>query len=475
MAALRAILEIFGTLDTAVARSDNPDLRESVARLVPGDPDNTGWYAELDAFMFPAGDQTQPGRSSDPPRTEANFALALQDVTQWARTNAEPLSIPEQARLVYGIGAVIHLESLAPGLIPGYAAANEETVDGTLVYQAIRLAAPQATSPSGPSGPPPDPRESLSTIRTLFADRLTSYQEWGDVAGQLASEGLVDPRIAHNLLEGASVVPIDGIKSLVVDTEFTSDDASLNEVKAVVDPRNWHYNYPAFFCSMEGGGRRPDNWRRVLETVGAAQVPYSRRLRTNLKFFKSERNDPGHYAAQLDYDLNDPVPDPAGDGQIDVDRGFINMRAKVDPDTKGVVVRTRKVAHIKGIRPETQSRFCLVFGYTAGALDMLIGPATDPNRVVANYYPWADTDDYPVLNAVPKAPSSNSAASTAFRMAVGFSEDLMVKNLDLADKWMSGDLTLKDLADYSTEFGGRLAGDPWKFLQAINKPKGGGA
>jgi hypothetical protein len=473
MAALRSILEIFGSLDTAAVRSNNPEIRTAVAALVPGDPDNTGWYAELDAFMFPGGDRTLTGRSAEPPRADADFALALQDVTDPARTSVEPLSIPEQARLVYGIGAAVHLENVAPGSIPGYAAATAENVDGSLMFQAIRLAAPRETSTSGPSGRPLD-RDGLAAITDMFVTDLTSYQEWRGVAERLVQQGFLDSRVAHNLVEGASVVPIKGIKSLVVDTEFTSDDATLNQVKAVVDPRNWHYNYPAFFCDMAAKGKRSDDWRRVLETVGAAAVPYSRRLRTNLKFFKTEHNAPGDCWAHLDYDLNDPVPDPLGDGQIDVDRGYINMLAKGDPDTPGVVIRTRKVAHIKGIRPETQARFCLVFGYTAGALDMLIGPATDPNRDVAKYYPWADTDDKPV-QAPKQAPSSNSVASTAFRMAVGFSEDLMVKNLDLADKWMSGDLTVKDLADSAAEFGARLAGDPWKFLQAISPPpKGGG-
>jgi hypothetical protein len=483
MAALRAILEIFGTLDIAAERSENPEVRAAVAALIPGDPDNTGWFAELDAFMFPGGDRTQLGRSADPPRTEADLNLALQDATDPTRNADEPLSVPELARLIYGIGAATRVESIAPGSIQGFAAAYDG--DGTLteapVVTAFRLAAPQATSTSGPSGPPRDPREGLGDVRALFAASFTGYDQWQDVATNLVEQGLVDPRIAHNLLEGASVVSIKGIKSLVVDTQFDTDDATLNQVKAVADPRNWHYNYPAFFCDMEGKGPRSDTWRQVLETVGAAEVPYSRRLRTNLKFFKRELNDApnGDCWAHLDYDLNDPVPDPLGDGQIDVDRGYINMRAKaapdgtVDPDKKGVTIRTRKVAHIKGIRPETQARFCLVFGYTAGALDMLIGPATDPNRDVSKYYPWADVNDKP-RKVVPPPPSTNSVASTAFKMAVSYSEDLMVTNLDLTDKWLSGQLSLKDLADSSSEFGARLASDPWKFLQAIIPPKKGG-
>ena len=48
-------------------------------------------------------------------------------------------------------------------------------------------------------------------------------------------------------------------------------------------------------------------------------------------------------------------------------------------------------------------------------------------------------------------------------------------SLDLADMWLSGKLTLQDVADYSSRVSARLASDPFKFLQAVSRPKGGGA
>jgi hypothetical protein len=63
------------------------------------------------------------------------------------------------------------------------------------------------------------------------------------------------------------------------------NEVTLNQLKAVVDPRNWHYDYPDFFCSMEYKGLRTDGWRRVLERVGICQ--YSPLvLRTMLKFYR---------------------------------------------------------------------------------------------------------------------------------------------------------------------------------------------
>lgn len=478
MSALRSILELFGTLDTAVARSNDPQVLETVNSLIPGDPANTGWFPELDAFMFPGGNTTDTtlGRVFDPPRAEADFALALVDIIDFAQASPdpEPLTIPEKARLAYGIAAANRLNAVVPGSVPGWI--DDEDALNTLLIEAFQYAAPLV---EGSSGPLADTREALGTsineVRSLFAG-LAGFEAWGGVARALADAGFIDPRAAHTLVESATVVPIDGIKSLIIDTEFESDDVTLNQVKAVVDPRNWHRNYPAFFEKMDPKGKRTDTWRKVVETVGVTAIPYSRRLRTHLKFFKSETTVAYKHAARLDYDLNDPVPDELGDKQIDVDRGYINMRGKGQtPDDPGVVVRTRKVAHIRGIRPETQARFAFIFGYTAGALDMMIGSATRPGRTEPPYYPWADKDDYPpdALQAAP--PAGNTVASTAFKMAVKFAEDVTVRNLDLADKWLSGDLKIQDLADYSNEFGARLAGDPWKFLQAINQPKGGGS
>jgi hypothetical protein len=53
-------------------------------------------------------------------------------------------------------------------------------------------------------------------------------------------------------------------------------------------------------------------------------------------------------------------------------------------------------------------------------------------------------------------------------------QELSVKQFDLADKWLAGQLTVADLTQFSAEVGARIASDPWKFLQAISQPKGDG-
>ena len=50
-------------------------------------------------------------------------------------------------------------------------------------------------------------------------------------------------------------------------------------------------------------------------------------------------------------------------------------------------------------------------------------------------------------------------------------QDLTNGYFDVAQKWLSGSLTLTDLADYTTRVSGELASSPWKYLQAMTTPR----
>ena len=203
-----------------------------------------------------------------------------------------------------------------------------------------------------------------------------------------------------------------------------------------------------------------------------------------LKFFKTtvNPNGPGKYEARLDYELNDPFPTAPSDGKITVDHGFINMWTgdNGDPNLPPVYVRTRKVCHIDGLRPYTQKRFVCLFGYALIMFEMLFGSALNPDP---NAFAWDDPANEPVSDPIlpppgasgaKKPPSDNSVASTAISQVAKYVEELTVKQFDLADQWMAGQLTLADLAQHSAEVGARIASEPWKFIQAITQPKGGG-
>lgn len=486
MSVLRAILELQGSLDTATVRTGDRRVAEIADRFLPGCSANPEWYRELLAFVLPGV-----------PQVDADPARAIRELID-APGTPRPTA-PQASRLMYALGAVTHLIANVPDGV------TLPFVDPTiprwrnLLAELLPLLAPDNRDPdpgssSGTSDRPAPPAArgdaafeadttfeaeiEVEAVIALFANQFTRWQDWYEVAQALVALGVLSADAAAVPLCLPTVVTIDGRAAIVVDTEFTSHDVSLNQVKAVADPRNWGGNYPAFFCHMDYRNLRTDGWRRVLETVGicAFLPPVGIRLRTMLKSYKTTVDPPGNPSARLDYDLNDPVPDPFGDGQITIDRGYINMRApEGDPDQPPVQLRTRKVVRIEGIRPYVQARFVCIFGYAHAAMEMLLGAAKRPTTQGEYRYPWLDTPEIPGT-AGPSASAphpEHSAASTVITMTAECVQEMSTAQLAVTDKWMNGQLTLADLAQYSAEVGARLAGEPWRILLALSKPKGG--
>ena len=472
MSTLQAILELQGSLDTAVIRSADPMVPEIADAFLPGASSNPGWYREIQAFMFPGGGDHGVDADADP-------ITALENLVAEQHGDRPAPTIPEAARLIFSLGAVIRLTGQVP-TEPYFRSDPAADFNSGLLDEVFSLVAPPSHS-SDDGGA----RGTMTDVVELFREEFTGWRAWYTVANQLVEMELLRAEIATVPMCLPSVVTIDGIESVVVDTELSTDAVSLNALKAVVDPRNWHKDYPDFFCAMEYKGLRSDGWRKVLEHVGFCDIDpdISPRLHTMLKFYKSTVNGPDRYEARLDYDLNDPVLIPPGDGKITVDRGFINMwSTKNDPAQKGVGVRTRKVAHIEGLRPYTMKRFVCAFGYGFAVAEMLFGSAAEYKAGNTGYTPWEDpateTPEQGTQASQLQGPGTgptphadNSVASTAISMIAKCVQDLSVKQFDLADKWLAGQLTVEDLAQHTADIGARIASDPWKFIQAISQPK----
>ena len=119
-----------------------------------------------------------------------------------------------------------------------------------------------------------------------------------------------------------------GHPCLVLTTEFTSQDVSLDQLKDVIDPLNWGKCLSSFFCKMEGKENRKDGWSRVLEHVSTTCWNPQTHLQTPLKYWKSQGQDEQSQqpTACINYALDDdPCPDAKGDGVFVVDEGFIRM------------------------------------------------------------------------------------------------------------------------------------------------------
>jgi hypothetical protein len=482
MSTLLAILEFQGCLDTAVIKTQDPRVMEAADAFLPGTSANTQWYREIEAFMFPRG---RPGDNE--PRVDANPVRAMTELQTWWNEGKRRPTPPEASRLIYGVGAVVHLLRTVPMDPMPFPDPLEQGNNRNLLLQTFALTAGEDPAPENALRLY---EERFDPIVDLFATEFNGWKDWYKVARTLATDHfkVLTAQAASVPMCLPSVVTVDGIESVVVDTELSSDYVSLNALKAVVDPRNWAKDYPSFFCEMQDKGTRLDHWRKVLEYVGFCNFDdhISPRLRTMLKFYKTTVNGPDRYEARLDYDLNDPVLIPPGDGKITVDRGFINMwSTKNDPTKKGVAVRTRKVAHIEGLRPYTMKRFVCAFGYGFAVAEMLFGSAANYKGGDTDYTPWEDpatetpeqgsqASQVQGSGTAPEPHPENSVASTAISMVAKCVQDLSVKQFDLADKWLAGQLTVEDLAQHTAEVGARIASDPWKFIQAISqsKPKG---
>ena len=266
-----------------------------------------------------------------------------------------------------------------------------------------------------------------SVVNTCSRRSSTAAQAFSAVATQLAADGLIDQsRWCRSSTPRSS--PSTG--SLRSSSTPSSPRTCSNAFKAVVIRAT---GKPPGLLLRDDHGRAP----RVPRLATRPRDRWCRRVGSGWIRHKSELNAPGRYEARLDYDLNDPCPDAQGDP---TDRRRLRLHQHVRPANR---IRTvswcapEKVAHINGIKPETQARFAFIFGYTTGAREMLFGPAMNPDPTF-DYYSWADEEDGAPSalgsSARPSSPSHHSVASTALRMVVEYAEDMSVMNLDLADR-----------------------------------------
>jgi hypothetical protein len=461
MAVLRSLLELYGGLDHALLRSDDPDVHEHVDNLFPGASANRGWYDELHRFLS-RGRAAPPLDISDP--SQALKAIAAKH---------ESLTTRQKSRLYFGIAAHARLLKKAPNALPHLKPEFLETL-----ATGLAVVGPEKTPYAKLS---PEGKEALHDHVDHIGNKFERRSSFEDICSYGCTNQFLHPDVAKVRPCRASIVTVDGIRCVVVDTDTPSDDISLDDLKAIVDPRNWHNDYPEFFLGMEPfGPRRPDGWGRVRETVGLGDVELVRQIVTALKYYKSEGKV--EKKARVDYDLDDPTPS-RGDGQVLVDRGFINMectRPDKDPAQHGVRVRTRKVVHIRGLRPYTQQRLVCLTGYGTASEDFLFGAAEDRQGPLFSWdTPQTDLDPEPEKGnseegatqskSVPTEPTSHVAQAVA-NVFSDCIEELTNRNVDIFEKWTTGRLDFTDLANYSKHVSGRLMSSPWEFLQSLNDP-----
>jgi hypothetical protein len=473
MAALRSLLALYGALDEAIIRSEDPRVAATVDAFLPMASANTGWYSEIETFFFGADAQPTP-----------DLDAALRDIVIDI-LNGNPLTTPQKSRLFFAVSAITRVRQVSPTAFPSLpppqgeeeseenSEENDEAFDNWVAF---------ALAAVGPEGISEDHRKAQAiSLKDEVAYRFPNRQSFYDFRAYAASQQWIVEETLRIPLCQATIVDIDGIESVVVDTEASSDSVTLNQLKAVVNPYNWHKNYPDFFCDMIACRRpeRGDGWRRVLEQVGFCKVG-GLTLNTLLKYTATEDLQKKPYEARLDYDLDDPRG-PEGDGQVTVDRGFINMWSTANnANAYGVKVRTRKVVHINGFLPYAQARLVCITGYASASNEFLFGAATGSLQDCEEFK-FYDTAVQPAtadqaVNVTAAGPGNtplptDHVGTTAVKLWTDTVRDLTTNYFDLASKWVTGNVRVEDVADYGKQVTSRLVKAPMDFVDAVSKPR----
>lgn len=474
----QANLALYGALDDILAQAiEDGDAETAVLvnQYLPGAIEHQGWSNELREIFG------QPNNSN----IAETVTAALNAVFA---NGAEALTIPDLANLIYVVGALGHFDAANPvgnaGLFTNVLALAG--IEGISQERRLEMAGAFLNDDEG-------------LLKGLYG-----WQAWPDVIQTAADNFWVKEIIATVPQCSTSVVTVKGLECVAIDAEIESNDITFDNLLAVVDPRNWPHAYPGFFCKMDGPAARvpPDKWWNVDETVGFCPVDPDGGLglTQRLRFLKSKQSGKD---ARLDFDLADNQKGCTG--EVLVDRGFVNVTC-THPDGNtskgGVRLKTKKVAHIKGISPYAQAFWLCKLGYGWVAMHLFFGMADRPQ------YSKAEWKDPPVISepdndppdeddendddsgdggavgfaGADDAPPADDELAVATKTAKKLAEVanyLTVTNLDLTKKWLDGGLNFGDLAKYGYEVGGKLAGEPWKWLHEIttatkpSKPPGG--
>jgi hypothetical protein len=334
-------LRVYGAIDEAVSNSGSAAVAETVERYLPGTTGvgQRGWYGEIQRLAA-----RLPRDADDEPLRFPRLDTAFKDLTQadvGVPEDDETLSTRDAANLLY---ATTILRKI------GVEEVGDEHLEGCL--NLVR-----------PEQPAPDATRQFKGL----VDDITGREQWSERMQSASADNLVSPAAAcvEQPCTG-SLRKVNGEYCSVLTTEFDDETVSVDQMKNVVDPLNWHLTC-SFFRSMTPPRDRPINdqgWSRVMEEVGT-----DFRLKTALKYWKGVLPDGGIF---VNYDLDD---DRTGDdGLVQVDSGYIVVQPLVAQQTSalGVRVHTSKEVRIQGVSPTATAAMSCLLGWADMGREMLL-------------------------------------------------------------------------------------------------------
>ncbi len=450
----QSLLALYGALDQAVTGTGDAEIEATVERYLPGSTgENAGWYDQLLGFLGDRSYRVPEREVEEPPAVpDLSAALAtLQDLHGTA-DGAVRLTPVQSSRMVYAIGALSHL--------PSYYPPDEWDERFSETLELARGG-----------------DDLLGLLRRDFRSR----DDFSTVMQFAAQRAWIDAYVALVPLCQTKVKFVRGHLCVVLTTEFESEQVSLDQLKNVIDLRNWDKCLP-FFCWMEPEPiRQSDGWSRVLEHVSTTcSIPGTPQMVTPLKYWKGPAQGVvlPQPSAWVDYLLDDdPAPGEVGDGRMVVDEGFIRMTSTVGNSAAyGVRVRTRKVAGFRNLAFVPAAIFACVMGYGDQGVEMLLGGVA--KRPPGGSAEWTDWDPSTLPASQPGgAPAQptptdgcdpgRSAVEVAVDMLNECIDDMSQQSAAIANKWATGAVPIAETMNFSADLAARLATDPWRYLERL--------
>jgi hypothetical protein len=458
---LQALLALYGALDQAVTNSGDAGIEATVERYLPGGTGaNAGWYDELLGFLASGGTKVGPRSGEEPPDPPglSDALTILQNHRTGLGTARPPLTQLQLSRMVYALGALSHLPA---DYLPER---WESAFSGTLAI----------------AGPGKSGDKLLALLQSQFRTR-SDFSEVMKYAGQ---HGWVSELVAAIPQCETKAMWVCGHLCVVLTTEFSSQQVSLDQLENVIDPLNWAKCLP-FFCEMDEYPNRPDGWSRVLEHVSmTCPIPNTPQMVTPLKYWKGQGNTnppSSQPSAWVDYELDDdPASGETGDGLMLVDQGFIRMTSTVgNSATAGVRVRTRKVAAFRDLAYFPAALFACVMGYGSEGMQMLLGGVSSRATSSTGWTNWDPSTPTGVGGSgQPAQPPecadpTSRAVALAVEMANECIDEMSKKSAAIAAKWASGVVPVAETITYTADLANRLATDPWRYLERLRNPSQG--
>ncbi|MCV7168969.1 hypothetical protein H7I41_03410 [Mycobacterium manitobense] len=398
MADIRSeVTALFGAIDELVVEADadpgtgaNADIVDLAERLLPNTTGlgRQGWFQELQEFF--GSDAVRNPRSrylySFPSAEDARANLNREPNPDrvWNSFQAKEDRHPALARAAFALVAWERLNLLRHGRI-----------DETVMTVLPGLLDPW---PVEPTVPRPGRRDAVGNAEYLLEriERIQDRESWIVLAGEAVSEQFAkDSSRCFGTLEDAG-----GQYCSTLYTECCDDDVTVDQVKAIIHPANWHLCYPKFFHSMTK--QQPyftsDGWWRILEEISAEPEFYT--LKTALIFSLEDDRDKGFY---INYQLD---PNRQGEdkciGIVEIDNGYLWVTPK-NADGTGVRVRTSKEERVNGLSPTATAALGCQLGWGDSAYEMIIAAARNatngdfnPNKKPVEGWPMGAQSKQPV-------------------------------------------------------------------------------